>query len=77
VLGPGQRLTPEQGLRLLTLEGARLTFEENRKGTLEPGKLADIAVLTADPTAVPTEEVKSIRAALTVVGGRIVHRDGL
>jgi len=74
VLGPGQRLTPEQGLRLLTSEGAKLTFEENLKGTLEAGRLADIAVLTADPTAVPTEEVKSIRAALTMVGGRIVHR---
>jgi predicted amidohydrolase YtcJ len=34
-------------------------------------------VLTADPTAVPTEEVKSIRAALTMAGGRIVHRDGI
>ena len=77
VLGPSQRLTPEQGLRLLTSEGAKLTFEENLKGTLGPGRLADIAVLTADPTVMPTEAVKSIRAALTIVGGRTMHRDGI
>jgi len=77
VLGSGQRLTAEQGLRLLTREGAKLTFEEHEKGTLEPGKFADIAVLTANPAAVPIDEVKSIRSALTIVGGRIVHRDGL
>ena len=49
VIGPGQRLDAEQALRLLTRNGAWLSFEEARKGTLEPGKLADLAVLSQDP----------------------------
>jgi hypothetical protein len=75
VIGPGQRLDAEQALRLLTRNGAWLSFEEARKGTLEPGKLADLAVLSQDPRDTPVDELPHIRALLTMVGGRIVHHD--
>ena len=71
--GPDQRLTAEQGLRALTIEGARLSFEEIQRGSIETGKKADLAVLSADPMTVPVEEIKNIESELTVVGGRIVH----
>lgn len=74
VVGPDQRLTAEQGLRSLTIEGARLSFEEDTRGSIETGKLADIAVLSADPTRVPIDEIKEIESDLTIVDGRIVHQ---
>jgi predicted amidohydrolase YtcJ len=73
VIGPDQVLTAEQGLRALTIEGARLSFDENERGSLEIGKKADIAVLSADPTTAPLEDIKHIESRLTVVNGRIVH----
>jgi predicted amidohydrolase YtcJ len=73
VIGPDQRLTALQGLRALTIEGAYLSFEENQRGSIEPGKLADLAVLSADPTRVPLDDVRDISAALTIVDGRIVQ----
>jgi predicted amidohydrolase YtcJ len=75
VIGPGQRLDAEQALRLLTRNGAWLSFEEARKGTLEPGKLADLAVLSKNPRDTPVDDIPHIRALLTMVGGRIVHHD--
>ncbi|MND00769.1 hypothetical protein D3C83_194970 [compost metagenome] len=50
---------------------------EDSVGTIEPGKLADIAVLSADPLTVADDDLRDIRSCLTIVGGRIVHRDGL
>ena len=73
VIGPDQILTALQGLRTLTIEGAHLSFEENDRGSIEPGKLADLAVLSADPTQIPMDQVQDIRASLTIVDGRIVH----
>ena len=75
VIGPGQRLDAERALRLLTRNGAWLSFDEARKGTLEPGKLADLAVLSQDPRDTPVDELPQIRALLTMVAGRIVHHD--
>ena len=73
VIGPDQRLTALQGLRTLTIEGAHLSFEENDRGSIEPGKLADLAVLSADPTQIPMDQVQDVRATLTIVDGDIVH----
>lgn len=68
---PAERVSPERALRLWTLDSARLAFEENDKGTLELGKLADFAVLDADPLAVPRQTIKDIAVRMTVMGGRV------
>lgn len=73
IIGPNQCLSAEQGLRALTIEGARLSFDENERGSIEIGKKADIAVLSADPTTAPLEEIKNIESDLTMVDGGIVH----
>ncbi|MFT4268554.1 MAG: amidohydrolase [Xenophilus sp.] len=74
VIGPAQRLTRLQALATLTRNGAFLSFEEQAKGTLAPGKLADFAVLSADPLAVPEEQLPLLHARRTFAGGREVHR---
>jgi hypothetical protein len=72
-IGNRQRISNEEALRMLTVAGAHLTFEENKKGPLRPGNFADLAVLSADPTALTPAELLTIQASLTMVGGRIVH----
>jgi predicted amidohydrolase YtcJ len=73
-IATGQRLSREDALRAATIEGAWLTFEEGEKGSLEPGKLADLAVLSADPLTCPEDAIKDIVAETTVVGGKVVYQ---
>ena len=75
VLGPGQALTPLRALRALTADAAHLTFEEDIKGSLEPGKYADLAVLGEDLLTVDPGRIRDIEVELTLVGGRVVHGD--
>jgi predicted amidohydrolase YtcJ len=75
VIGPGQRLAPYEALQLLTRNGPWFSFEETRKGTLESGKLADIAVLSDDPRELSLDQLPHITSTLTMVGGRIVHHE--
>lgn len=75
VIGPGECLSGEEALRLLTVNGAGLTFEETEKGPLLPGYLADIAVLSEDPVTVAPARLKDLQCRLTMVDGRIVHRE--
>lgn len=75
ILGPNQRISGLEALDLMTAQGARLTFEEGRKGMLRPGQYADIAVLSDDPTAMDPEKLRDLRCHLTIVDGKIVHRD--
>jgi predicted amidohydrolase YtcJ len=74
VLGADQAVTREEALRMWTLNGAWLTFEEKDKGSIEPGKLADLVVISKDFQRCPVDEIKDIDALLTVVGGRVVYR---
>ena len=77
VVGPGQSLGREAALAGASREGAYLTFEEDAKGTIEVGKLADVAVLSEDPLTCPEERLAEIVAELTIVGGEVVfERDG-
>lgn len=76
IIGAGQALSRIEALRCATANGAHLTFEEADRGTLEPGKLADLAVLDADPLLVREEALAGIRSLMTMVGGRIVHEVG-
>jgi len=70
---PEQRIGVEESLRAYTIDAARASFEEDVKGSLEPGKLADLVVLDRDLTRIPPEEIREARVLLTVVGGRVVH----
>jgi predicted amidohydrolase YtcJ len=72
-VGADQRLTREEALACATHEGAYLTFEEDLKGTLEVGKLADIAVLDRDLLTVPEDAIPLIEAEVVVVGGTVVR----
>lgn len=70
---PEQRLTREEALATYTRNNAYAAFEEDLKGTLEPGKLADFVVLSHDILRVPEQELAATRVLYTVLGGRIVH----
>lgn len=72
-LHPEQTLTREQAIRLYTINNAFLTFEETRKGSLEPGKLADFIVLDRDILSCPVAEVKDIKVEATYLGGGRVY----
>lgn len=77
VLGPEEAIDRATALRLYTIGSAETCFMDDRIGTLAPGKLADLAVLSDDPLTVPEDALRDVRANLTMVGGRTVHRDGL
>ena len=71
-----QKLSREEGLRALTMGGAYLCMSENDRGSLEVGKLADFAVLSADPLTVDEDDLKDIHSLRTVVGGKTVYERG-
>ena len=73
---PEQRLTVEQALRAYTRGSAYAAFEENDKGTISPGKLADLVVLSEDLFRIPPERIKDARVEITIVGGRVVYKGG-
>lgn len=71
---PDQRLTREQALRTYTTSAAYAAFEEDVKGSLEPGKLADITVFSRDLMTVPEDEIPDVEVVTTIIGGRIKYR---
>jgi len=74
--GPAQTPTRADALRAYTIGSAWFSFDENKRGSLEPGKLADLAVLTKDYMTVPADQIGSIESLLTMVGGKIVYASG-
>ena len=69
-----QKMSRMEALRSYTIQNAFAAFEEDLKGTLSVGKLADITVLTRDITNVPEEEIKQAKVAYTIIGGKIAYR---
>jgi predicted amidohydrolase YtcJ len=72
VLNPAECLSREQAIRFYTINGARLNFEENKKGSLEPGKYADLIMVDRDLMKCPVNDVAGTKVLLTVLDGRIV-----
>jgi predicted amidohydrolase YtcJ len=73
VIGPEQRIEPMQALRAVTIDAAVQHFEEADKGSLEPGKLADLVILDRSPLDDP-EHIDRIRVLETIIGGESVYR---
>ncbi len=77
LLWPDEAISVQQGLVLFTRNAAAALGQDRERGTLEPGKLADLVVLERDPLDVPPEQVKDLRVDCTLVGGRVAyHRPG-
>jgi predicted amidohydrolase YtcJ len=76
VYGAGEAVTREEAIRLYTSAAARYSFSEALTGSIEPGKLADMIVLSDDVLTVPQEEIKTIKTLRTIVGGRTVFEAG-
>jgi predicted amidohydrolase YtcJ len=74
VLGADQAISRKEALQVETINNAYLTFEERTKGSIEPGKFADLVVLPEDILTIPAKRIEQMRVAMTIVGGRIVYR---
>ncbi|MCY1277060.1 N-substituted formamide deformylase [compost metagenome] len=72
VIGAAERISPTQALRAVTIDAAWQAFEENNRGSIEPGKLADFAILSASPLEDPAQ-IKDIQVLETIVGGKPVY----
>ena len=64
-------MSREEALKSYTISNAYAAFEEHLKGSLTPGKLADVTVLSRDITAIPADEIPTARVVYTIVGGKI------
>jgi predicted amidohydrolase YtcJ len=68
-----ERVTVKEALRLYTIDAAYASFEENIKGSIEKGKLADFTILSRDLGMVEPREIGDIEVKMTIVGGRVVY----
>jgi predicted amidohydrolase YtcJ len=69
-----EKITPEEALKMYGANAARTTFDEGMKGSISPGKLADLVMLDGDPTEVPINDIKDIKVEMTILDGEIVWR---
>ena len=74
VINEDQKITVQEALRAHTIGAAYAGFEEGIKGSIEPGKLADLAVWTNDPYSVSAEELAAMTMDMTIVGGKIIYQ---
>jgi predicted amidohydrolase YtcJ len=72
VLGADQRVTRQQALRMATINNAWLNMEERTKGSIEPGKFADLVILDEDPLTCPEARLRDAKVLMTMVGGKVV-----
>jgi predicted amidohydrolase YtcJ len=76
-LGKEHAITPKEALTLYTINNARIMGVDRERGSIDPGKLADLAVLSQDILAVAPDAIRDTRALMTIVGGKVVYRNGL
>jgi predicted amidohydrolase YtcJ len=76
VFYPAERVTREQALRMYTNGGAWIQFAENERGSIEPGKLADLVVIDRDFLTCPEDQIRAIEPLVTMVGGKVVYSTG-
>ena len=76
-VNPGQHLTRAEAIQLFTRNNSWFLRMEDKIGTIETGKLADLTVLDRDYFTVPDSDIRKIRSVFTVVNGRIVHDAGI
>ncbi len=69
---PGQKISVEDAVKCYTLNSAYAAFEENIKGSIEPGKLADLVVLNENIFNIPSERIKDVKADMTIFDGEII-----
>jgi hypothetical protein len=74
VVGPEQAISFTEALRLYTANGAYASFEENTKGSIEPGKLADLVIVESDLGRATPEQVKEAKVLRTIIGGQVVYQ---
>ena len=74
VLVPEERISVRDALKMWTIHGAYATFEENVKGSIEPGKYADMAVLDQDPLSIDVTEIRDMEVLFTILAGEVVYR---
>jgi predicted amidohydrolase YtcJ len=70
---PEEQVTVEEALRMYTVNAAYASFDENVKGSIEEGKLADLTVVSRDPRTTPPNHIENIKVKITIVGGKIVY----
>jgi predicted amidohydrolase YtcJ len=73
VIGSAERISRLDALRMTTINAAFIGFEEKKKGSIEVGKLADLAILTADFLTVPEDQIMNIKSHMTIVDGKVVY----
>lgn len=73
-MGTEQKVSREEAVRMYTINGAYHTFEEDIKGSLEPGKLADMTIIDRDILTCPEDDIKDTKVLRTILGGKTVYR---
>lgn len=73
IIHPDERVTREEALRMYTTWGAYMEFNEDKKGSIEPGKLADLVVIDRDYLTCPEDEIRAIEPVLTIIDGKIAY----
>ena len=74
VMGPDERITPYQAMQAITINSAYQSFEENKKGSLKVGKIADLVVLTDNPLKCDSTKIKYIKVLETIKDGKTIYR---
>jgi predicted amidohydrolase YtcJ len=73
VLFAGEGITPLEAIRAYTIDGAYAAWEENTKGSIEPGKLADLVIVDRDPLTISPDNLRDVETVMTVIDGKIVY----